>query len=280
MGETTPLETTQLKRVTTETTVQPNVLLRTGVFTPIGRRTNINELKTMDLTEDLKQLDLCRKEGYDVVTVKGQRLNVETDFKIWCGIIYTFSKFGYFSNVIQLKFSEFAKYCGYPSRRFDKNLRRQIGSSLERLQSQSMTFKRKDGDKAVHTGLLFRAMYDGEEDIVELIADETLWDLYQLDHQILVSLRVLDQLPRAEVAQSLYLFFSSLPQNPHPVSFERLRTCLRLETTIKEANRKIKNGIKKLEKIGYIKGFFITKNAMQYYCIDRRDMKKLQASAP
>ncbi|MGL4446176.1 MAG: RepB family plasmid replication initiator protein, partial [Shewanella sp.] len=117
-----------------------------------------------------------------------------------------------------------------------------------------MSFRRKNTEKAVHTGMLLRAMYDGEADIVELMADETLWDLYRLDYQVLVSLRVLEKLPRAEVAQCLYLYFTSLPENPHPVSFERLRERLRLETSKKEANRKIKTGIQKLESIGYLSG--------------------------
>ena len=88
---------------------------------------------------------------------------------------------------------------------------------------------------------------------------------------------VLGKLPRAEVTQCLYLFFTSLPNNPHPVSFERLRERLRLETCKKEANRKIKTGIKKLESLGYIKGSFAGRNGEQYYLIDQR-YKKLEAS--
>jgi len=267
----------KLLTISSATSVQPNVLLRTGVFTPVGRRTNPNDVKAQDLSNDLVSLDICQKEGYDLVTVRGQRLNIETDFKVWCGIVLVFSKYGYSSNTVKLSFSEFAKHCGYPSRRFDKNLRKQIGDSLGRIQSQSLSFRRKNTEKAVHTGMLLRAMYDGEADIVELMADETLWDLYRLDYQVLVSLRVLEKLPRAEVAQCLYLYFTSLPENPHPVSFERLRERLRLETTKKEANRKIKTGIQKLESIGYLSGSFAVKNGEQYYLIDQR-YKKLEAA--
>lgn len=276
-ADTEPLYVGKLLTISSATSVQPNVLLRTGVFTPVGRRTNASDIKAQDLSHDLVHLDICRKEGYDLVTVRGQRLNIETDFKVWCGIVWVFSKFGYSSNTVRLSFAEFAKYCGYPSRRFDKNLRRQIGDSLERIQSQSLSFRRKDTEKAVHTGMLLRAMYDGEADLVELMADESLWDLYRLDYQVLISLRVLEKLPRAEVAQCLYLFFTSLPANPHPVSFERLRERLRLETSKKEANRKIKTGIQKLESIGYLSGSFAVKNGEQYYLIDQR-YKKLEAA--
>ena len=267
----------KLLTISSTTSVQPNVLLRTGVFKPVGRRTNPNDVKAQDLSNDLVSLDICQKEGYDLVTVRGQRLNIETDFKVWCGIVLVFSKYGYSSNTVRLTFSEFAKFCGYPSRRFDKNLRKQIGDSLGRIQSQSLTFRRNNTEKAVHTGMLLRAMYDGEADIVELMADETLWDLYRLDYQVLVSLRVLEKLPRAEVAQCLYLYFTSLPENPHPVSFERLRERLRLETSKKEANRKIKTGIQKLESIGYLSGSFAVMNGKQYYLINQR-YKKLEAA--
>ena len=267
----------KLLTISSTTSVQPNVLLRTGVFTPAGRRTNPNDVKAQDLSSDLVSLDICQKEGYDLVIVRGQRLNIETDFKVWSGIVLVFSKFSYSSNTVKLTFSEFAKFCGYPSRRFDKNLRKQIGYSLERIQSQSLTFKRKNTEKAVHTGMLLRAMYDGEADIVELMADETLWDLYLLDYPVRVSLKVLKKLPRAEVAQCLYLYFTSLPEKPYPVSFERLRERLRLETSKKEANRKIKTGIQKLESIGYLSGSFVVKNGEQYYLIDQR-YKKLEAA--
>lgn len=250
-------------------TVQPNILLRTGVFTPIGRRTKANYVN-MDLSDELRNLELCQQEGYDEVSIKGVKLNVETDFKIWCGIVLSFSKLGGASNKITLKFSQFATYCGYPSKRFDRNLRRQIGESLGRIQSQSLSFQRKDTVKGVHTGLLSKAIFDEIEDIVILVADESLWDLYQLDYQVLVSIKILNQLPRAEVAQCLYLYFVSLPENPFPISFERLKTRLQLRTTNKEANRLIKKGIQKLENIGFVTGQFIKKNDENYYLIDNR----------
>ena len=263
-------------RSNSNTSVQPNVLLRTGVFTPVGRRTSKDTVE-MDLSDELRTLELCKKEGYDHVQVRGDKLNVETDFKVWCGIVLAFTKYGASTNLISFKFSEFAKLCAYPSRRFDKNLRRQIGDSLERIQSQKLTLKRKNAVKAVHTGLLLKAEYDEEADTISLMADESLWDLYRLDYQVLVSIKVLEKLPRAEVAQCLYLYFLSLPSNPVPVSFERLRDRLQLQSSLKEANRKIKNGILKLESIGFLSGSFLKKGNETYYSIDGRS-KKLNAS--
>ncbi|WP_190321927.1 replication protein RepA [Candidatus Enterovibrio altilux] len=253
-------------------TIQPNILLRTGVFTPIGRRSKANYV-SIDLSNEFRNLELCQQEGYDDVSIKGVKLSVETDFKIWCGIILSFSELGGLSNKITLKFSQFAAYCGYPSKRFDKNLRRQIGDSLGRIQSQSLSFQRKNAVKGVHTGLLAKAVFDEVEDIVILVADESLWDLYQLDYQVLVSIKVLKQLPRAEVAQCLYLYFVSLPEKPYPISFERLKIRLQLRTTNKEANRLITKGIQKLENIGFMIGQFIKKNGKNYYLIEKRYSK-------
>lgn len=251
------------------TSVQPNVLLRTGVFVPIGRRSsgNSNEL---DLSDDFRSLDLCQKEGYDSVVVKGERLSVETDFKVWSGLTLAFSTYGAKSNTITLKFSEFAKLCGYPTKRFDQNLRKQIGDSLGRIRSQTLSFKRKNQAKGVHTGLLLKAEYDELADKVILTADESLWDLYAMDYQVLVSMKVLAKLPRAEVAQCLYLYFLSLPQNPAPVSFKRIRERLQLRTTLKEANRRIKAGIKKLESIGFLTGQLVDKDRETFYIIESR----------
>ncbi|MGR2997600.1 RepB family plasmid replication initiator protein [Vibrio vulnificus] len=264
---------------TNTTSVQPNVLLRTGVFTPVGRR-NAPKFVDMDLSDELRSLELCQKEGYDKVSVRGDKLNVETDFKVWCGIVLAFSTYGEKSNKITMKFSDFAKFCSYPSRRFDKNLRRQIGESLGRIQSQSLSFVRKGATKGVHTGLLLKAEYDELDDIVSLMADESLWDLYRLDYQVLVSIKVLDKLPRAEVAQCLYLYFVALPERPLPVSFERLRERLQLNTSVKEANRKIKNGLKKLEDIGFLSGCTVKKGSENFYIVSTRNKKLTSAGIP
>lgn len=251
------------------TSVQSNILLRTGVFAPVGRRFS-GKYKVLDLSEDFRSLELCRKEGYDTVVIKGVRLNIETDFKVWCGVVLSFNKFGEKTNKITLKFGEFAKYCGYASKRFDHNLRKQIGDSLGRIRSQTLSFELKGQVKGVHTGLLYKAEYDEFADKVVLMADESLWDLYSMNYQVLDSMKVLARLPRAEVAQCLYLYLLSLPQNPVPVSFGRLRERLQLQATTKEANRRIKEGLQKLESIGLLKGSIVYKNREAYYIIEDR----------
>ncbi|MDI5874016.1 replication protein RepA, partial [Shewanella xiamenensis] len=57
--------------INSATSVQPIVLLRTGIFTTVGRKTNLYEVKTQEHSNELVHLDLCKNEGYDIVTVKG-----------------------------------------------------------------------------------------------------------------------------------------------------------------------------------------------------------------
>lgn len=261
--------------------VQPNILLRAPVFTPAGRppseKNSKSEEETLDVSHCLIDLELCKTEGYDKITIQGPKLNIETDFKVWCGIIFSFTKYGKDGNKIVLSFTEFAKLCGYPAKRFDKNLRFQISNSLDRIQEQKLRFLRKSSEnpKGVSTGLVLRSEYDGDPkvDKVELLADETLWDLYRFDYQILVSLEVLSLLPRSEVAQTLYLYFLSLPLNPHPISFTRLRERLQLNTSDYEANRRISLALQKLRKIRFLDYSILTKNRERYVLLEVRSNK-------
>ena len=259
---------------TEKASVQPNVLLRTPVFSPVGR--NIKEsLVKKNLSTELRGLEICQKDGYDHISIKGPKLNVETDFRVWCGVVLAFSKYGLNGNTIKMQFTEFAKFCGYKTKRIDSKLRTQIDNSLSRIQQQQLSFKNHNSKKALITGLLHRAVYDIEEDRLELIADETLWDLYQIDRRVLVSMNVISKLPRAEVAQCLYLYFLALPKNPYPVSFSRLRERLQLISCKKDANKRIKAGIEKLENIGFISGSFARKEGETYYLVNKKDSKLL-----
>lgn len=259
---------------TDKTSVQPNILLRAPVFSPIGRSAKLSAEKK-DLSVELRDLEICKKEGYDYISIQGPKLNIETDFRVWCGVVLAFSKYGLNSSTIEMQFTEFAKFCGYKTKRIDSKLRTQIDGSLKRIRGQVLDFKGNNSKKSQISGLLSKAVYDIDSDSLELSADESLWDLYQIDRRVLVSMTVISKLPRAEVAQCLYLFFLSLPPNPYPVSFSRLRDRLQLLSCTKEANRRIKAGIEKLESIGFISGSFAMKNGERYYLIDKRNLKLL-----
>lgn len=236
--------------------IQPNILIRTPLFTPIARNSNkdTSALARLDVTDELKEISLYRREGYEYASIKGERLNVRTDFKVWCGVILAFSKYGYDTDCITMKLSEFTKFCGFSTQMLNTAFRKRIKESLERIQSQKISLATKDGKKATSTSLLKKFVYDTDKEEILLEGDPDLWELYRIDRQILVSMKTLSRIPRAETAQCLYLFFASLPQKPFPVSLSRIRERLSLNMSNKEANRAIKKAIKTLEDIGYLSG--------------------------
>lgn len=253
---------------------QPNSLIRMALFTP-SSRVNKKDVREYDITVPIRTIEYFSKEGFDTATIRGIPLNIQIDFKVWCGIVFAFSKYGLESNTIEMRFTEFADMCGYDSKRFNKRLRSQIEKSLDRIQDQKIRFRKKDSGKFVATGLLLKAYYDIEQDIIALVADEKLWELYSVDHQILVSLDILRKLPRAEVAQCLYLYFSSLPEDPLPINYERMRKRLNMNMADKEVNRQIRTAITKLEKLGYLTGLWVTFHKEKAYKITARNRKLL-----
>lgn len=256
--------------------VQPSILLRTAIFTPKGRKNNEIrdiEITENDVTDELEVLEVFQKEGFDSVQLIGQKLDIDVDFKVWCGIVYALSLHGLNSNVINIPFTQFLKYCGYSAKLSDSKWRGTIGESLVKLQGQQLSFRQKGGKKGLATGLVHRAYYDIDKDVIELVADQTLWDLYEIERRILVNLQILKKLPRAEVAKALYLYILSLPKKPYPISFTRFRERLQLDSEVKRANEMIKRALLKLEDIGFLSGQLTRTKGEFYYIVDQKKNK-------
>ncbi|HCH2721443.1 hypothetical protein NPN16_22220 [Vibrio parahaemolyticus] len=236
--------------------IQPNILIRTPLFVPIARNSNksVSTLTKHDVSSEFRGISLYQREGYEYASIRGEKLNVRTDFRVWCGVIFAFSKYGYNTDCITMKLSEFTKFCGFSTQMLNAAFRRRIQESLERIQSQTVSMSTRDGKKATATSLLKKFIYDTDRDEILLEGDPELWELYRIDRQILISMKTLSKIPRAETAQCLYLFLASLPNDPIPVTMSRIRERLSLNMSNKEANRSIKNAIKTLEKIGYLEG--------------------------
>lgn len=249
--------------------VQPNILLRTPVFTPSSRRSQTTGRKA-DIDE-LRELKFSRSEGYEQVSILGSRLSIETDFRVWCGIIKVFKDHGYTHRDIKLPFTEFAKHCGFRSKQISKPLKERIDGSLKRIMTQVLSFTKNNGKKTDHYHLIANAGYDIDENIIYLKPDEDLWELYNIDYTTLLGLGVMDLLTRQETAACLYTFIQSLPKNPAPVSFTRLRARLNLSGLEKEQNRSIKAALERLMEIGYLKGEIRTRLGERYLFIDERD---------
>ena len=67
-----------------------------------------------------------------------------------------------------------------------------------------------------------------------------------------VRLKALSELSRKEAAQSLYVYFESMPPSTLFVSMKRLRERLAMESQVKDQNATIRRAMTDLKKIGYI----------------------------
>ncbi|WP_251991173.1 RepB family plasmid replication initiator protein [Escherichia coli] len=96
-------------------TIQPKILLRLRVFVPTLKSTDKGGRKNhrIDATEPLSRLSIVEGEGYSQIQIYGPRLDMDSDFKSWCGIVYALSSRPLDSEgQLVLNFPEFAKFCG------------------------------------------------------------------------------------------------------------------------------------------------------------------------
>lgn len=252
---------------TSNSTVQPVALMRLGLFVPtLKRRGSKVESITVDASRELAELEFAQAEGYTDIRITGPRLSMETDFKVWVAIIISFSRFGSNTNTIDLSFTQFASFAGYPDKEKTTVLRTRIADSLTRLRGTTISLSSKSKKKHTVTGLLQRGQYDVEADIIRLQADESLWELYRIDHQVLLQMIVIRKLANKGSAQALYTFIESLPQKPLPLSFSRIKKRLMLTSPDAQQNRTIKKAIEELQRAGYLDAT-ITKKEKEWYLI-------------
>lgn len=268
--------------VTSKATVQPVALMRLNVFVPSSRPAKGMQT-SIDASSVFKDLEYSRREGYDDIRISGERLSMAIDFKVWVGIIAAFSKYGLKTNSIKLTFHEFAGMCRFESKRFDSRLRKSISDALTRIRGKTITFARSGADgpsKISVTGLLKTGELDFENDKVELEADQRLWELYQTDYTVLLRYKPINALTRKEAAQALYTFIESLPSNPVPISFKRIRDRLSLLSPVKEQNRIIKLALNQLQDIGYLEHSIIKKGKETYVFIHSRSANLKPVTSP
>jgi len=252
---------------TSNSTVQPVALMRLGLFVPtLKRRGSKVESITVDASRELAELEFAQAEGYTDIRITGPRLSMETDFKVWVAIIISFSRYGANTNTIDLSFTQFASFAGYPDKEKTTVLRTRIADSLTRLRGTTISLSSKSKKKHTITGLLQRGQYDVEADTIRLEADESLWELYRIDHQVLLQMIVIRKSANKGSAQALYTFIESLPQKPLPLSFSRIKKRLMLTSPDAQQNRTIKKAIEELLRAGYLDAT-ITKKEKEWYLI-------------
>lgn len=255
---------------TANRTVQPIALMRLGVFVPAAKNKPLRGSSVIDASDDLREMQIAKSEGYTNITIRGSRLDMSTDFKTWIGAIRAFSKYGEHSNRIELPFTEFAKLAGIAIDDINQRARDRFFNSLTRLASIVVSFRSKDGSKATITHLLQQATFDIDKDVISLEGDSRLWELYAFDHKVLLQLKAIQALPRKESAQALYVYIESMPNGHLQISLERLRERLNLTSSISAQNLAIRNAMKELEKIGYLTYSEVKKDGGVYFLIHAR----------
>ncbi|AKC32629.1 RepB family plasmid replication initiator protein [Candidatus Pantoea carbekii] len=257
---------------TAHNTVQPVALMRLGLFVPTLKRkgSKVKNL-SIDASKELAGLELAQAEGYTNILISGPRLSMETDFKVWAAIIISFSQYGEKTNSIELPFTQFASFAGYPDKEKTTVLRNRISHALIRLRSTTISLSSKNKNKHAITGLLERGQYDIQADTIRLQADESLWELYRIDNQVLLHMIILRKLANKGSAQALYTFIESLPQKPIPLSFSRIKKRLILTSSDPQQNRIVKKAIKDLQTVGYLDATVIKKGKEWYVNIHNRD---------
>jgi len=114
--------------INTNHTVQPVVLMRLGCLflIPPNHREKIILLMLLNFSLTRER----SAEGYGHMKISCPRPNLDSDFKLWTGIIWAFSRYGLTSNKIELKFSEFAKGGIFSAQRIDGRLQLSIHECL------------------------------------------------------------------------------------------------------------------------------------------------------
>ena len=266
----------------TNNAVQPVALMRLGLFVPTLKSTargRKNQMSTMDVTEELKQLSIVKSEGYENIKITGARLDMDNDFKTWVGIIHAFAKYKVLGDSVTLPFIDFAKLCGIPSVRSSARLRSRLDASLTRIATNTIAFSSKEGEYYV-THLVQSAKYSTKNDSVTLQADPKIFELYQFDKKVLLQLRAINELSRKESAQALYTFIESLPPSPAPISMARLRARLNLTSRTITQNATVRKAMEQLKEIGYLDYTEVKRGKVVYFVIHYRRPKLRPADIP
>ncbi|HGY5112041.1 RepB family plasmid replication initiator protein [Enterobacter hormaechei] len=265
--------------VNSTSTVQPVALMRLGLFVPTLKSTGkskANRKNVTDATEELVQLSIAKSEGYTDIKITGSRLDMDTDFKVWLGIIRSMSEYGVKKDSLELSFVEFVKMCGFDSRRSNKKMRDRISNSLFKL--ASVTLKFQSETKGWTTHLVQSAYYDINEDIIEIKAEPKLFELYHMDRRVLLRLKAIDALQRKESAQALYTYIESLPQNPVPISMKRMRDRLNLTSNVYTQNHTVRKAMEQLKDIGYLDYTEFKRGRSTYFSVHYRNPKLISSS--
>jgi hypothetical protein len=255
-------------------------LLRLGVFVPTLKSTEKGGRKShsIDATESLSRLSIIEGEGYNQIQIYGPRLDMDTDFKVWVGIIYALSnkKLNH-DGQLELNFAEFAKFCGIESKRIDRQLKERFDASLTRISRTNIRFMKQipgtDDHITINMHLVEWTYYDSAAGTIIIKPNSKLNTLYRVDGKTRLYLKSLQKLSRKESAQALYLYLAELPATFYRIGFGRLRERLQLTSHIGNQNAIVKKALQQLKDIGFLEYSVEKENGDYVLNILRRNPK-------
>ena len=265
---------------TLKQTIQPKVLLRLGVFVPTLKSTDKGGRKShhIDATEPLSRLSIVEGEGYSQIQIYGPRLDMDTDFKSWCGIVYALSNRPLDSEgQLELNFPEFAKFCGFDTKRIDKQLKERFDASLTRIARTNISFIKKipgtDDQITINMHLVESTYYASSTGKIIIKPNSKLNTLYRVDGKTRLYLKTLQTLASKESAQALYLYLAELPSTFYRIGFDRLRGRLQLSSHLGNQNATVKKALGQLKEIGFLEYSIDKENGDYVLNILKRNMK-------
>ncbi|WNK56304.1 MULTISPECIES: RepB family plasmid replication initiator protein [Pantoea] len=251
-------------------TIQPKVLLRLGVFVPTLKSTDKGGRKShsIDATESLSRLSIVEGEGYNQIQIYGPRLDMDTDFKVWVGIIYALSNKKLDNDdQLELNFADFAKYCGFETKRIDRQLKDRFDASLTRIARTNISFVKSvpgtDDRITINMHLVESTYYDSHSGKIIIKPNSKLNTLYRVDGKTRLYLKALQKLSRKESAQALYLYLAELPPTFYRIGFDRLRERLQLTSHLGNQNATVKKALQQLKDIGFLE-YSVDKEGSDY----------------
>ena len=251
-------------------TIQPKVLLRLGVFVPTLKSTDKGGRKShsIDATESLSRLSIVEGEGYNQIQIYGPRLDMDTDFKVWVGIIYALSNKKLDNDdLLELNFADFAKYCGFETKRIDRQLKDRFDASLTRIARTNISFVKSvpgtDDRITINMHLVESTYYDSYTGKIIIKPNSKLNTLYRVDGKTRLYLKALQKLSRKESAQALYLYLAELPPTFYRIGFDRLRERLQLTSHLGNQNATVKKALQQLKDIGFLE-YSVDKEGSDY----------------
>nr|WP_276208982.1 hypothetical protein [Salmonella enterica] len=86
---------------------------------------------------------MVEREGYTSAVITGPKLDLDTDFKVWVGVVSAFTHFPSVNGVITMSFAELARFCDIDSRQVNKRLKERLSRSISKLSSTSIRLPNK-----------------------------------------------------------------------------------------------------------------------------------------